>query len=114
MSVDFIDNYKFGKIQIKNKNYTEDMILLGKKIIPNWWRESGNNLNESDLQKVINYNPDLLIIGTGNMGNMIISQKLIKNLSFKVKCYKTTKAVEKYNVALNKDKKVAGAFHLTC
>jgi hypothetical protein len=114
MSEEFITNYRFGEIQINSKNYTDDIILLGKKVIPNWWRDRGHSLNKSDLKKVIDYNPDLLIVGTGNTGNMNVPQKLIQDLNFKVQYFKTEEAVKKYNKILNEAKKVAGAFHLTC
>jgi len=114
MSANFVESYRFGNIKIDNKSYTNDLILLGKKVIPNWWRDRGHNLNKSDLKKVIDYNPDILIIGTGNTGNMNVPQKLIKDLDFKVEYYKTAKATKKYNDRLDTDKKIAGAFHLTC
>jgi len=114
MDSEFIDNYSFGRIEINNETYTNDIILLGKKIIPNWWRERGHRLAKKDLEKVVNYQPDILIIGTGNSGRMSVPKSLPKDLDFKVKSYPTEKAVKKYNQEIKNDKKIAGAFHLTC
>jgi len=114
MDSEFIKDYSFGRIEINNHSYSNDIILLGKEVIPDWWRERGHSLSKKDLEKVIDYDPELLIVGTGNSGRMSVPSNLPKELDFKVKSYPTAKAVEKYNKELRDDKKIAGAFHLTC
>ena len=114
MSSEFISDYQFGKIVIQGKTYTKDVILLGKKVIPNWWRDKGHLLSKEDLKKVFEYDPDLLIIGTGHSGNMTVPKELQDELKYETLIQQTTSAVKSYNEKLKKDKKIAGAFHLTC
>ncbi|MBD3214430.1 MAG: hypothetical protein GF311_17595 [Candidatus Lokiarchaeota archaeon] len=114
MKSKFIEDYQFGRIEINNKTYTNDVILLGKEVLPEWWRERGHSLAKKDLEKVIDYNPDVLIVGTGNSGRMTVPRDLPKKLNLKVKSYPTKTAVKEYNKRLENGKKIAGAFHLTC
>jgi hypothetical protein len=114
MSSQFIEKYNFGKIIINGKAYANDVILLGEKIIPNWWRKKGHNLLKQDLEKIIEYKPQLLIIGKGNNGRMRVPNALHKKLEFNIESYKTDRAVRRYNQALEEGIRVAGGFHLTC
>lgn len=114
MDAGFIEGYSFGEVIIEGESYTDDVILLEEKVKPGWWRQSGHLVRKSDLDKIIAYDPDLLIIGTGHSGRMSVPSDLSGKLDFKVSVFPTKKAVKKYNKMLNKEKKVAGAFHLTC
>ena len=114
MSLEFISEYSFGRIVIESNIYVDDIILLGKKIKPKWWRKSGHSLIKEDLEDVIEYEPDLLIIGTGSYGMMNIPSSLSKKLNFEVIAYPTNKAVIKYNQEIKGETRIAGAFHLTC
>jgi hypothetical protein len=114
-SSNFITHYSFGKIVIDGKTYENDIILLNKKVISNWWRDRGHRLAKNDLEKVIQFNPDILIVGKGHSGNMSVPSNLPQKLDFEIKKYDTSKAVEVYNEKIkNNTKKIAGAFHLTC
>jgi hypothetical protein len=111
----FITHYSFGKIIIDGKTYENDVILLNEKVISNWWRDRGHRLAKNDLKKVIEFNPDILIVGKGHSGNMTVPPNLPQKLDFQIEKYDTSKAVEVYNEKIkNNKKKIAGAFHLTC
>ncbi|MBS3790545.1 MAG: hypothetical protein KGY66_06485 [Candidatus Thermoplasmatota archaeon] len=114
MVSNFIEDYSFGKIVIKGELYSDDVILLGKKVIDGWWRKRGHRVAKGDLTKIIEYDPDVLIIGTGNSGRMKVPSELPKKLEFEVESYPTGKACDRYNKLLQSDKKIAGGFHLTC
>ncbi len=114
MSSKFIEDYSFGKINIAGKNYNDDVILLGEKVLDGWWRESGHRLSRSDLKKIIEYDPDILIIGTGNSSRMKVPSDLPRKLEFEVESYPTRKACDRYNELIESDKRIAGGFHLTC
>ena len=114
MSSEFISDYEFGRIIIENKTYTNDIILLGKNVKPKWWREKGHNLVKKDLKGIIEYEPELLIIGTGAYGMMKVPSNLSEILNIKIISHPTKEAVKKYNQEIKSDKKIAGAFHLTC
>jgi len=114
MCSNFIEAYSFGNIKIDGGSYSDDVILLGREVKSGWWRNRGHTVQKPDLLDVIEFEPDLLIIGTGNSGRMSVSRDLVKELDFKVESYRTDKACKVYNNKLNQNIKLAGAFHLTC
>jgi len=114
MNSNFIEDYSFGKIVIDGESYNDDVILLGEKVIDGWWRKRGHRVIKEDLKEVLDYDPDILIIGTGNSGRMKVPSDLQKKLNFEVESYPTKKACERYNKLIRSDKKIAGGFHLTC
>ncbi|MBC7194717.1 MAG: hypothetical protein H5U37_03590 [Caldisericia bacterium] len=110
-----IEYYEFGKLIIDGKKFTSDLIILGDKIIENWWREEGHLLQIHDIYEVFEFKPDVLIIGTGASGLMRVKDDLIEKLKEEgIEYYilKTKEAVKKFNEMENK--KVAALFHLTC
>lgn len=111
-----IENYSFGKITIDGRQYKSDVIIYPDKVDSSWWRKEGHKLQIADLTEVVNSRPEVLIIGTGYSGVMIVPEETISYLKSKgIKVYieRTTKAVELFN-KLQKDRKVVAALHLTC
>ena len=112
-----IDEYSFGSITVNGQSYQKDLILFPDKIKPNWWREDGHSLSIKDLEEVIEYKPDILIIGTGAHGVMQIpnvTKEALEQHHIKLIDEKTEKACEIFNEYIEKGEKVVGAFHLTC
>ena len=114
-----IDSYSFGEIVINGKKYTQDIILCGDTVYPDWWRKSGHALNLDDLAIVLDFSPSLLIIGTGNMGVMKVPascQTALRERGIDVTVEKTSRACTIYNRLLkeNQEKKFSAALHLTC
>ena len=111
-----IDGYVFGRMVIEKKTYTSDLIVYPDKVDASWWRKEGHYLQKEDLRGIIAAKPDILIIGTGDMAVMKVPESTIKYLEGKgieVHVAKTGKAVDLFNNQPG-DKKVIGAFHLTC
>ena len=111
-----IDSYSFGKIVIEGKTYTSDVILYPDKVDDSWWRKSGHLLQKEDLRDVIQYNPDVLIVGTGAYGLMKVpeeTKKFVEAKGIKLISEETGEACETYN-GFKEKRKVVAAFHLTC
>ena len=111
-----IDHYSFGKIVINGKTYTSDVIIYPDSVDSSWWRKEGHYPQPSDLGMVVSAKPDLLIIGTGYSGVMVVPEEtilFIKSKGVELLVERTEKAVELYN-NLSKTRKVVAAFHLTC
>jgi hypothetical protein len=111
-----INSYAFGRMVIDGKVYTADLIIYPDKIEDHWWRKEGHYLQKEDIGGVIAANPDLFIVGTGDMGVMQIPDSTISFLHKKgieVLVARTGKAVELYNLHSG-HRKVIAAFHLTC
>lgn len=111
-----IDSYSFGKIIIDGETYTKDLIIFPDKIKTNWWRKKGHFLQLEDLEEVIAFDPQNLIIGTGAYGLMRIDKQVeakLEELNIELIAEKSSKAVEIYNGFEDKSR-VAAGFHLTC
>ncbi len=112
-----IEKYSFGSITINGKEYTKDVIVYPDTVFSPWWREEGHSLSLKDLKEVIDFNPDLLIIGTGAHGIMKVPEEIIKKLnekSIKTIIAKTGEAVELYNKKAQDNINVIACLHLTC
>jgi len=112
-----IESYSFGRIKISGEVYDSDLIILGDKVIPSWWREEGHRLSCGDIEVVFSFKPDVLIAGQGDPGLMKTGEDVIRkcgeeNIEFLER--PTRAAVELFNGYFNEGRKVAGCFHLTC
>lgn len=129
-----IDSYSFGKIVIDGTIYTSDVIILGDRVIPNWWRKEGHALCLNDL---ISFIPSpqggegwgeggfplnkggqggCLIIGTGASGMMKVLEEVsdyFNSKGVKVIEERTDEACKTYNSLCNSHD-VSAALHLTC
>ena len=111
-----IDSYSFGRMVIDGKTYTSDVILYPDKVDDSWWRKSGHLLQKEDLRDVIQYNPEILIVGTGTYGLMKIldeTKQFLEAEGIELISGKTKEAYKIYNELKDK-KKVVAAFHITC
>ncbi len=110
-----IEQYEFGEVVIDGRTYTSDVIVFPDRVRANWWRKEGHRLDVEDLEEVIEYKPELLIVGTGYSGCMQVPEETVRYLRMKgieVRAAPTREAVQLFNRV--KDKKVVGCFHLTC
>lgn len=111
-----IDSYSFGSITVNGSRYTSDVIIYPDRVESSWWRKEGHNLCMEDLQEVLQYRPEVLVIGKGKPGLMAVGADLIKQLArlgIEAHAAPTSKAVKLYN-RLRGEKKVVAALHLTC
>ncbi|MHA1616606.1 MAG: Mth938-like domain-containing protein [Candidatus Njordarchaeales archaeon] len=112
-----IEDYEFGEIKIGGQKYRSDVIVFPDKVSEDWWRIEGHNLHIEDLWEVIEYKPEILVIGTGYYGRMDVPREVILELEKKgirVIVAHTREAVEIYNRYLREGRKVVAALHLTC
>ena len=111
-----IDSYESGRITVNGKTYRSDVIIYPDRVNASWWRKQGHNLCLDDILEIIDYNPEVLIIGKGKPGLMKVPgsiQTAIKNRGIEVIVSGTEKAVRSYNELCNKKKTVA-ALHIAC
>jgi hypothetical protein len=111
-----IDNYKFGEITIAGKTYQTDVIVYPDHIDAQWWRQQGHNLVLDDIKRVIDTNPEVIVIGTGDPGLMQVEKTTLdqlKRLGITAIILPTKRAYREFNRLLN-TKKVVACLHLTC
>jgi len=112
-----IEKYSFGRLQVNGKMYSSDLILYPDgSLNSSWWRRSGHLLQLEDLERTIEVQPEIVIIGTGANGMMRVERGVVDYLltqCSRVIVEKTEKAVKDYN-ELSPHHSVVGLFHLTC
>lgn len=109
-----IERYEFGKIVVKGKTYTSDILIFDEEVRENWWRKEGHRLSIEDLEEVLKFKPEVLIVGTGYNGRMVVPEDLKKFLGergIQTIALPTQEAVRVFNETRVRK---AGAFHLTC
>jgi len=112
-----IDDYDFGEIMVNGVVYDRDLIITPSGVKPNWWRVEGHRLQLTDVQEVVNADVDVVVIGTGYDGRMIVDDDVIKAFKERgaeVYVLKSRQAVKKYNEEVEKGRKVLLLIHLTC
>jgi len=112
-----IEHYEFGRIVVDGREYDRDVIIFPDKVRSNWWRREGHGLCLRDLEEVIDYNPEALVIGTGYYGFMRVPKDVIRTLrerGIEVYIAKTKEACRIYNELTEKGKRAVAALHLTC
>jgi len=111
-----IESYSFGRMRIDGKDYTSDLIIFPSKVKSSWWRKKGHQLCLDDLNEALKEKPEVLVIGTGSLGIMKVTdevKKYTKTKKIHLIIEKTKKASQIYN-DISSNKKTIGAFHLTC
>lgn len=111
-----IESYDFGRIVIKGRVYTSDVILFPDRVRDDWWRREGHRLSVEDLGEIVQAKPEVLVVGTGYSGLVEIpseTARFIRSKGIELVAEPTRKATEIYN-DLSKSKRVVAALHLTC
>jgi len=112
-----IDSYSFGVMKVDGTEYRADLIVFPDRIRPNWWRSQGHSLAIEDLNDVLAFKPEVLVIGKGASGLMEIpasTKKVLQEKGIEVIAKNTGQAWGIFNEQIEKGRKVVGAFHLTC
>jgi len=112
-----ISGYRFGRIDIGGKTYTSDVIITPERVIDGWWRQQGHALAVDDLDDVMAARPDVLVIGTGYLGRMSLSQetrRYLEEQGIQVRDARTGEAVHDFNELQKARGRVVAALHLTC
>lgn len=111
-----IDYYSFGRITIDGKDYSSDVIIYPDRVNSSWWRKEGHRLDIEDLKDILESKPEILIVGTGAYGTMVVpgeTEEFLKRKGIKLIADNTKSACETFN-SLSGSGKVVAALHLTC
>jgi hypothetical protein len=115
--MELIEAYDFGRVRIHGITYTNDLVILGDRIEENWWRKEGHVLHPSDIKAAVEeFAPEVVVVGTGYMGMMKVSNETrlyVQKKGIELLVEKTKEACELVN-ALSKSKRVLAGLHLTC
>ena len=112
-----IEAYDFGRIVIDGVTYTSDVIIMGKKVEADWWREQGHALEVADISPPLEkFLPEIAIVGTGYMGMMEVpreTRQYFQDKNVELLVENTGKACELFD-DLPRAKRALAALNLTC
>lgn len=109
-----IRGYKPGAIQINDKVYTKSIIVAPDRLIENWAPQSIAELKADTLGLVLELHPDILLIGTGDIMQLILPEvygELI-NHGIGVEIMNTHSACSTYNALSAENREVVAALLL--
>jgi hypothetical protein len=112
-----IEGYRFGRIVVEDVEYKRDLLIFPDRVESDWWRIEGHKLHVEDIRKILDFEPEVLVVGKGAYGRMKITDEAETALSDKgiqVIAKKTDEACKEYNDLIKKGKKAVAALHLTC
>jgi len=119
-----IEEYHFGSITIDGRTYNHDVEVRWEGEALKWRRREGHIINIEDVERAVKQNPDTIVIGTGEIGLVKVTQNcqnFIIQKGIKLIIDKTEEAIKTFNIIWRESKeeegrqnKVIGLFHLTC
>lgn len=112
-----IDSYTFGRVVVDGTVYDADVIVFPNHVQADWWRSEGHRLQMEDLGTVLEYGPDLLVVGSGCYGAMDVPSATLKGLEsgeIRLEVLHTAEACTRFNTLLRERRRVVAALHLTC
>jgi hypothetical protein len=112
-----IGAYQFGRVDVDGHAFTSDVIITPERVVDTWWRKEGHKLAVADLADVVAAKPDIVVVGTGYLGRMAVSEEARRYLQaqgIRVRVARTRQAVHDFNQLQGQRARVVAALHLTC
>jgi len=112
-----IEAYEFGRIRVDGQEYSRDVVVHRERVDAPWWRQEGHRLAVADLSGILAAEPQVLVIGTGNLGRMEVpaaTRRVVEEAGIDLHTLPTAQAVELFNRLDAGGDRPVGAFHLTC
>ena len=118
MAMPRIEGYRFGCMTIDGHEYRSDLIIYPDgRIEDSWWRGTGHRLVPSDIERILDSCPQIVVIGTGASGLMKVTRRVTDECERRridVAAHRTADAAARYNESAQAGDNVAACFHLTC
>lgn len=109
-----IDSSAYGSVTIDGKTYSHDVYVLPSgKVLE---REYGHTFTREQIERALEENPDVVIVGKGTSGMARLSSDarvLLEKTETELIEVDTPGVKDKFN-ELAKAKKVAAIIHVTC
>jgi hypothetical protein len=112
-----IEAYSFGNMTVDGQRHGNDVKIVDGGVKGDWWRSRGHLLQAEDIRDILEASPAVLVVGTGNSGNMRVDpgvEERLRDAGIRLEAAPTGQAWQTYNRLEEQGEDVAGAFHLTC
>lgn len=105
----------FGSVTTSEKTYKHDIWVNLDGTIEK--RTRNHEFTSEELNRFLNQNPEVIVVGTGQYGVVSISKKAksrAEDHNIKIIAEETPKAIKTFNQLKEEGKKVVAAIHTTC
>ncbi len=112
-----IDSTRFGSITIDGKTYDSDVVVTWEGRVKEARTEVRHEIGESDFLKLLFERSDIVVIGTGQYGDMKVSEdvrKFAKDKKVRLVVKPTPEAINRFNIFVGNGKRVVAYMHVTC
>jgi polyphosphate kinase 2 (PPK2 family) len=99
-----IDSFEFERVVILGEEYKSDVLISPDGNISKWDREEEHTIKLVDIEGVLSQKPDLIVIGTGTIGNLNLAEDVepfLGEKNIEVIAYKSEKAIDVYRQLRN-------------
>ena len=106
--------YTANQITIGDKHYGSSVILTRTQVVADWPRSSVNGLNDCDFRLMLEFDPELVLLGTGQhllFPSPSITYPLV-NQSIGLEVMDTAAACRTYNILAGEGRNVLAALIL--
>lgn len=106
----FIQSTAPGKIKINNTTF-EHSVIVSADILEPWNLSSLKDLSKDDLQILLKFKPEVILIGTGTTAYFLPAELLlfVQQQGVGIETMTTEAACRTYNVLRNEDRNVLAA-----
>ena len=112
-----IRDYSFGRMSIRDEEYRKDVKICGDRVVHPWWRKAGHEVDVDDVRDIVDFGPDVLVLGKGSPGMMQANGSLketLRSRGIELIELPTAEAVQRFNELHEAGRNVCAGFHLTC
>lgn len=112
-----IDSTKFGEITVGGEVFASDIYIYWDGEVREARTAVRHLFSTEEFSFLLRKNPDIIIVGTGQYGNLGIGEdvgKFAKEKNIWLIVLETPKAIQKFNDLVKSRKKVAAYIHVTC
>ena len=107
----FIRSVSEAGIQVVDDFYKTSIVLSAREIIPDWPVKSIDDFEQEHLERVLELNPEIVLIGTGNKQAFLPPELMMffyqRNIGIEV--MSTQAACRTFNVLVSESRNVAAA-----
>jgi uncharacterized protein len=113
--VNVIKSYETGRVQIRERYYTRSLIVLPRRLFPDWGPVTPGDLKPVHLETIVEQRPEVLIIGTGETqvfpDPAVFTALMERGIGFEI--MDNGAACRTYNILLAEERRAALALILT-
>lgn len=109
-----IRSYEPGRVQINDDIFSHSVIVAPDRLIADWPPQTLAELKEQDLQLILEFEPEVVILGTGSAQQFparAILQHILK-AGIGIEVMESGAACRTYNVLMAEDRRVVAALFL--